>query len=115
MAGDNIACPTEVFDMNRSWLLLLLAAVPLAAQEPVIRLDVNLVQVDAVVTDSHNKHVGNLTANDFEILQDGKPQKITNFSWIAPGTAAAARGAVTPPPVAVPLPKPAEVRRTLAF
>ena len=48
-----------------------------------IRLDVNLVQVDAVVTDSKNKHVGTLKAEDFVILQDGKPQKITNFSYIA--------------------------------
>jgi hypothetical protein len=41
----------------------------------VIRIGVNLVQVDPVVTDSKNKNVRNLKAENFEILQDGKPQK----------------------------------------
>src|SRR5690348_7870638 len=60
---------------------------PAPAQEspdvPVLRVTVNLVQVDAVVTDSKGKQVTNLTANDFQLLQDGKPQKITKFSYIA--------------------------------
>jgi hypothetical protein len=47
--------------------------------ENVIHVNVNLVQMDAVVTDAHGNPVENLTADDFEILQDGKPQKITNF------------------------------------
>jgi VWFA-related protein len=58
------------------------------AQQPdpsgatVIHIDVNLVQVDAVVTDSKGHPVKNLTAADFEILQDGKARQITNFSWV---------------------------------
>jgi len=56
---------------------------PAPAQEsldmPVLRVTVNLVQVDAVVTDSKGKQVTNLTANDFQIFQDGKPQKIAVF------------------------------------
>ena len=35
-----------------------------------IRITVNLVQVDAVVTDSKGKQVTDLEAKDFEILQD---------------------------------------------
>ena len=42
----------------------------------------DLVQVDAVVTDSKGNHVTDLRPDDFEILEDGKPQKISNFSWI---------------------------------
>src|SRR6202040_4353746 len=60
---------------------------PAPAQEspdmPVLRVTVNLVQVDAVVTDSKGKQVTNLTADDFQIFQDGKPQKITHFSYIS--------------------------------
>ena len=46
-------------------------------------------QVDANVTDSHGKPVSGLKAADFQILQDGKPQVITNFSYISvkPSTA----------------------------
>jgi VWFA-related protein len=55
----------------------------LAQQEPVIRITVNLVQIDAVVTDSKCRHISNLTADDFELLQDGKPQKIAGFNYVA--------------------------------
>jgi VWFA-related protein len=86
-----------------------------------IRIDVNLVQVDAVVSDSRNRRVADLQASDFEVLQDGKPQAITNFAYVAnkpaaPGARAAvakpAKGDVPPPP---PVLQPTEVRRTLAF
>ena len=49
----------------------------------VIRITVNLVQVDAVVTDSKDKPVTNLKKEDFVVLQDGKPQVITNFSYVS--------------------------------
>ena len=63
--------------------LLLAAAAQMSGQDTVIHIDVNLMQVDAVVTDSANKYVSTLKAGDFVILQDGKPQTITNFSYIA--------------------------------
>ena len=49
---------------------------------PILRITVTLVQVDAVVTDSRGKRVTGLAADDFELLQDGVPQKITYFSYI---------------------------------
>jgi VWFA-related protein len=49
---------------------------------PILRITVTLVQVDAVVTDSRGKRVTGLTADDFEQLQDGVPQKISYFSYI---------------------------------
>src|SRR5262249_44866616 len=52
------------------------------AEQGVIRINVNLVQVDAVVTDNKGKAVTDLKAEDFEVLQDGKPQAITNFAFI---------------------------------
>ena len=50
--------------------------------DDVVKISTDLVQIDAVVTDKNGNPVTNLTAADFEILQDGKPQKITNFSYI---------------------------------
>jgi VWFA-related protein len=52
------------------------------APNAVIRIDVNLVQVDAVVTDASGKPVTDLKVEDFELLQDGQPQKITSFDFI---------------------------------
>ena len=48
--------------------------------DAVIRINVNLVQVDAAVTDKQGKPVTDLQPSEFEVLQDGRPQKITNFS-----------------------------------
>jgi VWFA-related protein len=47
-----------------------------------LRVSVDLVQVDAVVTDSHGRHVTGLTSADFEILLDGKPQALKVFDFV---------------------------------
>lgn len=91
---------------------------------PVIRINVNLVQVDAVVTDSKGKPVTDLKIDDFEILQDGKPQVITNFSFVDVKSAAAApaRGAIPQRGRGLPTPaapqrglRPQQIRRTIAI
>lgn len=46
-----------------------------------IRLRTEEVLVDAVVTDKKNKAVENLTADDFEILEDGVNQKLSSFRY----------------------------------
>ncbi len=46
------------------------------------RVEVNYVEVDALVTDASGNPVVNLTANDFDLLEDGKPQKISAFALI---------------------------------
>jgi VWFA-related protein len=89
----------------------------------VLRVSVALVQVDAVVTDGKGRLVPDLKAADFEILQDGKPQKITNFSYIqAPGSVRPAVAAQTTRPGAPGAPpapprklRPDQVRRTVAL
>src|SRR5215831_3587476 len=80
-----------------------------ANPESVIRITVNLVQVDAVVTDSKGKPVTNLKKEDFVILQDGKPQVITNFSYVTSKggavqktSAPAPKGVLAPPPPPAP-------------
>jgi VWFA-related protein len=59
-----------------------------ASQTPVdqpavtFRVEVNYVEVDAYVTDANGKPVSDLTANDFDLLEDGKPQKVSSFSLV---------------------------------
>jgi VWFA-related protein len=52
------------------------------ADDDVVRITTKLVQFDAVVTDKDGNQVKDLTVADFEVLQEGKPQEITNFSYI---------------------------------
>jgi Ca-activated chloride channel family protein len=56
-------------------LLLLVAA---AAGQ--IRVNVQLVNVVATVTDSRGRYVDNLQVSDFTLLEDGQPQPISHFA-----------------------------------
>jgi VWFA-related protein len=61
---------------------------PSGAQAPpeqpplTFRVEVNYVEVDAVVTDAQGNTVTNLSLDDFEVLEDGRPQKVTAFSLV---------------------------------
>jgi VWFA-related protein len=60
-------------------------AQPQAPPEPpplTFRVEVNYVEVDAVVTDAQGNAVTGLTLEDFEVLEDGRPQKVTAFSQV---------------------------------
>lgn len=48
----------------------------------VVKFNVDLIQVDALVTDSSGRHVADLKAGDFEVVQDDRPQRITHFSYV---------------------------------
>src|SRR5687767_11413505 len=93
---------------------------PPAGQAPsrssdVLRVGVDLVQVDATVTDRRGRHVTDLTAEDFEILQDGRPQRITTFAYVTlPGAAPAPPRSSGPVAPSAPL-KPTQARRTIAI
>jgi VWFA-related protein len=50
--------------------------------QDVVRITTNLVQIDVVVT-KDNKQVTDLTADDFEIFEDGQPQPITSFAYVS--------------------------------
>jgi VWFA-related protein len=56
-------------------------AQPSAEQQPAVsfRTEVNFVEVHAIVTDEKGAFVRNLSRDDFEILEDGKPQKPSVF------------------------------------
>jgi hypothetical protein len=53
------------------------------------KVKVNLVLVRAVVRDAKGKAVGNLRKEDFELLDNKKPQTITEFVMEQPGSKAA--------------------------
>lgn len=68
------------------------AQTPPDDEDDVVRITANLVQMDAVVTDKHGRHVNDLRAEDFEIIEDGRRRDITEFSYIS-----TAPDAPTPP------------------
>ena len=51
----------------------------------IVRISSQLVLVDALVLDKDGKQVTDLSAEDFELFQDGKPQKIINFAYVDSG------------------------------
>jgi VWFA-related protein len=57
---------------------------PQQPQQPPItfRAEVNYVEVDARVLDRDGKFITGLTAADFQVFEDGKPQKVTAFSLV---------------------------------
>lgn len=119
---------------RRLFLILFCCAWLIAQQPPtpppdaarpdvVFSVTTSLVQVDAVVTDSKGHYVTDLTAADFQIEEDGKPQKITNFSYIQAGSKPAPRapaprvksaGPALPPAPSAPL-RREDVRRTIVL
>jgi VWFA-related protein len=54
-----------------------------APQPPTFRAGVNVVRVDVIVNDKKGAFVSNLTPDDFEITEEGKPQKIETFKLIS--------------------------------
>jgi len=56
--------------------------VPQPPQPPVFRGGTNLVQVDAIVSDQGGQPMADLTAADFELLDDGKPMAIDRVRFL---------------------------------
>ena len=52
-------------------------------QDDVIRVNTELVQTDVTVFDKKGRFVDGLTASDFELVIDGKPQDISFFERVA--------------------------------
>ncbi|MEA2237669.1 MAG: hypothetical protein QOC81_2393, partial [Thermoanaerobaculia bacterium] len=63
---------------------------PLAAS-----VDVRVVNIDVTVTDGSGKPVNDLAKEDFEILEDGRPQAITNFALMQKRVAPSGSGGQT--------------------
>jgi VWFA-related protein len=54
-------------------------------QRPVIRRGINYVSVDVIVTDSKGNPVLDLKPEDFEVYEEGKPQKVESFQVVKVG------------------------------
>ncbi len=72
-------------------VVVVVGAVLAAAQEPqnpaspppvTFRAEINYVEVDARVVDAKGGFVPGLTQADFDVLEDGKPQKVSAFSFV---------------------------------
>jgi VWFA-related protein len=53
-----------------------------AEQQPTFRAGINFVRVDVIVSDRKGAPLAGLTADDFEVLEDGKPQTIEQFRLV---------------------------------
>ncbi len=92
-------------------------------EDEVVRISTNLVQFDTVVVDKDGRQVTDLKPEDFEVLIDGKPQTIANFSYVSTESGTVSTQRVAPragPAVAGPPPppvrlRPEQVRRTVAL
>jgi len=68
---------------------------PNSSAAATIHVNARLVQFDVVVTDNQGRPVKNLTAADFTVLQDGKPQTIRAFEFHTPTATPDAEPATT--------------------
>lgn len=59
--------------------LALAAGIPAVAQQPTFRSSTQVVSLFATVLDAQNRLVPDLTQDDFQILDNDKPQKLTVF------------------------------------
>ena len=101
--------------------LVLLGTAPRAQQgaresrpddRPVFRLSVDLVQLDAVVTDRQGRHVTTLGPDDFEVYQDGRLQPVTAVSYVESEDSWVDTSGL--PPLPVEALKPEDARRVIA-
>jgi VWFA-related protein len=77
------------------------------AQEVLPEARAEIVQIDVVVNDPEGNLVRDLGPNDFEVLEDGKKQRVTHFHFVGRREALPASAAEAPPaaPPAVPAPE----------
>src|SRR5262245_20747378 len=52
------------------------------AQPPVFRTGINFVRVDVIISDKTGNPVADLSQADFDVTEDGKPQKIETFKFV---------------------------------
>jgi VWFA-related protein len=92
------------------------------SQDPdVVRISVNLVQVDGTVTDKDGGQVTDLKKEDFDLFIDGKRQEISNFAYLPgqpnarPAATRAGKSELPAPPSPPLRLRPEQVRRTVAL
>ena len=61
-------------------LTLVVAALPLVAQQPTFRTDIDLISFGVTVADRKGNHITDLTRDDFEIIEEGQKQTVRVFA-----------------------------------
>jgi VWFA-related protein len=72
--------------------------------DTVLRANTRLVVTDVVATDNSGKPITDLKAQDFKVLENGRPQQVSNFSFHQPAAQAAGRTIQLPPDVVTNMP-----------
>ena len=87
-------------------------------EDDVVRISTNLIQLDVTVTDKKGKVIDDLKPSDFEIFENGKVQKITNFTYIS-SNQPTQKKAKSASPIGIPIPpskiRKSGIRRTIAL
>lgn len=76
---------------------LLLASVPVDAQQPVFRSSVELTSIDLSVIDDKGKPVTDLKSGDFSVRIDGSDRQVISADWVALETQETPSGPPPPP------------------
>src|SRR5690348_8298757 len=72
-----------VLSAGALWAQAPAPAAPQGDTPPVtFRVEVDYVEADVYVVDAQNNPVNDLKADDFEVIEDKKPQKVTSFSLV---------------------------------
>lgn len=92
---------------------------PAPMQQPPFRATTLVVEVDAVVTDGKGHFVTGLTANDFEVLEDGTPQGIQQIYLVTGKSVERPTGSLAEPgperPAELPAPPSAAPQRVFVL
>ncbi|HXB56675.1 MAG TPA: VWA domain-containing protein [Vicinamibacteria bacterium] len=67
------------------------------SQEAVPGAKAEIVRLDAVVTDTNGNPIRDLSREDFELRDDGKPQRLTHFAFVGKDGATEAKATAEPP------------------
>ena len=87
MAGTNATnSPAQAHDQKNE----------VVQSDSVLRTNTRLVVTDVVATDSNGKPVTNLSADDFKVFENGRPQRVANFSFHQPAAQVAQRSISLP-------------------
>src|SRR5260370_183117 len=88
------------------------------SQQAVPGAKAEIVRLDAVVTDATGTPIRDLSREDFELRDDGKPQRLTHFAFVGKGGAAEAKATAEPPAKGATAPEEEEAQeagRTIAI
>ena len=92
---------------------------PTPVDNDVVKISTNLIQIDVTVTDPKGNPIADVRPDEIEIYENGKKQKITNFSFIASARPAVAKSNAADKDPGLQLPpttvRPENVHRTMAI